>query len=193
MTEGLHYAAEAGHVDQMILSADERTIRQSTEIDMIIRPTHSIPENGALKIRFPPEFTLPTSCSITNPINISPTSTCSSSNHEITLRNAFPELYVPSINGEIRLSIPQIVMPNTSGPSGEFGFFTYAEDSADGNLYEIDASYVDDLIRAIPDVITQGEVLPDSFVTFEETTYTISFVLKNDMVREGQVVIVIPD
>ena len=81
-------------------------------------------------------------------------------------------------------------MPGTSAPTTEYIFETFFVDSAVD--YLVDRSRPQNLLTATPGSITVASVTSSTMTAYESATYTFTFQPKNNVAKDGKVVVELP-
>lgn len=188
---GIQYVAAAGSMTSATLAVAATTVSGTTTANISIQPAHKITTAGALKITFPTEVTFTsTSCSLTSPVAIQPTATCSVSGQVVRIASPFSADYIPGSSSTISFTLSSLVMPPSTAPTGSFSFESVLVSSSVD--YTIDKSSYSNMVTATTGTIASATVTPSTLVAYTKATYTIKFVNAHAILQGGYIVVTFP-
>ena len=146
-----------------------------------------------IRITLPSEFTLPETCNVLDFTVLSPSATCSITTDLILITDKLASGYDPESDGPITFTIDSVLMPKSSAPTGVFRFETQVISQYDCIAYTVDRMSDNNLLTATYGDLLSVSVTPEVTVAFTETKYTFELVPSHDILKNGKIIIQIPD
>ncbi|CDW73754.1 UNKNOWN [Stylonychia lemnae] len=182
-----------GSINTQALTSDQTEINSETTVKFSIQPLHQTIKNSKIIITLPiGQMRVLSSCNIQGLNLISSSSTCQtdSAANTISIFNAFQNDYTYSSSQNVEFKISYIKLPPTTGVTGSYTFQVYTQNL--GIYYLVDQQTSSNLYKATNGVLLSGSVSTLSLFSAEVTSYTLSFRVKNAIIKGGYVVITLP-